>query len=309
MRRDVRQRVSYEKKRKKLAAILCLVASPVLLLAGTLLWGSGQYYWFSFLLLLLTMVPFFLRLERRRPRARELVLLAVFSALTVAISLLCTVTIPIKAGSALVIVAGIALGPEAGFLVGALSRFVLNFYQGQGAWTPWQMFAWGLLGFLAGLCFSGISLKKEEEGKALSILAPLAGLALAGVAAYLCYLFFPDGTSFVGWRLYVFGALGLGLGAVFLRKKLPIHKITLTLFSFCTIFVLYGGIMNLCSLVTLTSLSGGEEVSLSALKALYVSGAPYDCLHGASAAAFLFFFGERLIRALERIKIKYGFYR
>ncbi len=57
---------------------------------------------------------------------------------------------PLHAGTAMVVISGIALGPETGFFVGALARFVCNFFSGQGPWTPWQMFSWGLMGYLAG---------------------------------------------------------------------------------------------------------------------------------------------------------------
>ena len=36
-------------------------------------------------------------------------------------------------------------------MVGALAALVSNFFFGQGPWTPWQMYAWGLVGYGAGL--------------------------------------------------------------------------------------------------------------------------------------------------------------
>ena len=35
-------------------------------------------------------------------------------------------------------------------MVGALAALASNFFFGQGEWTPWQMYAWGLMGYLAG---------------------------------------------------------------------------------------------------------------------------------------------------------------
>jgi energy-coupling factor transport system substrate-specific component len=49
------------------------------------------------------------------------------------------------------VVAGVALGPRAGMAVGGLAAFVSNFYLGQGAYTPWQMLAWGACGLIGGL--------------------------------------------------------------------------------------------------------------------------------------------------------------
>ena len=63
---------------------------------------------------------------------------------------------------AIVIIAGIAFGPEAGFLVGAMSAFVSNFFFGQGPWTPWQMFALGVIGFIASVLVKKGMLKKSR---------------------------------------------------------------------------------------------------------------------------------------------------
>lgn len=36
-------------------------------------------------------------------------------------------------------------------MVGALAALVSNMFFGQGPWTPWQMYAWGLIGYLSGV--------------------------------------------------------------------------------------------------------------------------------------------------------------
>ena len=43
-----------------------------------------------------------------------------------------------------------AFGRQTGFVTGALTALSSNMFFGQGPWTPWQMFAWGLIGYLAG---------------------------------------------------------------------------------------------------------------------------------------------------------------
>ena len=63
-------------------------------------------------------------------------------------------------------------GSEAGFLTGALSAVISNFYFGQGPWTPFQMFSWGILGFIAGLLAA--PLKKSRI--ALTLYAVLSGV-------------------------------------------------------------------------------------------------------------------------------------
>jgi len=97
------------------------------------------------------MAPFFLRFEKRKVNSREIVLLAMLAAIA-AISRVPFVSIPsVQPTSFIVIMAGIVFGAEAGFLVGAVAAIVSNIFLGQGPWTPWQMFAWGMMGMSAGL--------------------------------------------------------------------------------------------------------------------------------------------------------------
>lgn len=113
--------------------------------------GGKSYYLTCVLMIGLMMVPFFLVFEKRKPQARELVILAVLSALAV-ISRVAFILIPsFKPMVGIIMISGIAFGPEAGFLVGAVSGFASNFIFGQGPWTPWQMFSFGMAGFLFGL--------------------------------------------------------------------------------------------------------------------------------------------------------------
>ena len=129
-----------------------LVLIPATLFLGTQLRGRWHYLT-STLVILEAMLPFFFSFESRRPQARELVIIAVMSALAVA----GRVAIPVpnfKAITGIVMIAGMAFGPQAGFMTGAISAFASNFFYAQGPWTPWQMLAYGMGGFLAGLFFS-----------------------------------------------------------------------------------------------------------------------------------------------------------
>ncbi|MFR5761416.1 MAG: ECF transporter S component [Oscillospiraceae bacterium] len=54
---------------------------------------------------------------------------------------------------AMTILAGVAFGGETGFLVGAMTMLVSNMLFSQGQWTPWQMFAMGIIGWLAGVLY------------------------------------------------------------------------------------------------------------------------------------------------------------
>ncbi len=306
---DMTLRQKIEQKRLKAAAVMMFAAIPVAMFLGYTFLPESWYMLISTAVLILTMVPFFMVFESRRPRAREIVLLAMMCALTVTAHIFFHIVFPVQIGTALIILAGISLGPEAGFLIGAMSRFVCNFYMGQGPWTPWQMFCWGLLGFLAGLAFNRDQIDALKSRHFKIIMGPVLAMAFALAAAWLSYLICPgeDGT-FWGWRLYVFGAAGLLVGVLLQRKRLPVDGLTLALFTFFTTFVIYGGIMNVSKLILSAGQPGGG-ISFEALRVLYITGAPYDLMHAGTAALCVFLFGNSMIRKLERIKIKYGIYK
>ena len=137
--------------RTRVCAALILLLIPLTLFLGLRYLGAANYYLISLLVLLEAMAPFFLVFEGRRPQPRELVLIAVLCALNVAGRAALFMLPEFKPVVALTILAGAAFGGETGFLVGALSMLASNVLFSQGPWTPFQMFAMGLIGFLAGV--------------------------------------------------------------------------------------------------------------------------------------------------------------
>lgn len=140
------------KKSNIVTLIIFFLLIPATLFLGAKIPGRS-YYITSTLMILELMVPFFMAFEGRKPQARELVVIAVMCA----IAIVARTAIPIphfKAIFAVIMLSGIAFGPEAGFMVGAVAAFASNFFYGQGAYTPWQMMAYGAGGMLAGFCFA-----------------------------------------------------------------------------------------------------------------------------------------------------------
>ena len=140
-------------KRTKVVLALCFLAIPLTLWLGLKLGGGRKYLVTSVLIVVETMIPFFVAFEGRKPQARELVILSVLSALAIGGRAVFFALPGFKPVAALVILSGVAFGSEAGFLVGAVTMLVSNVLFGQGPWTPWQMFAMGVLGLLAGILF------------------------------------------------------------------------------------------------------------------------------------------------------------
>ena len=96
-------------------------------------------------------IPFFLTFEKGKAGTRQMIAVAVMIAIAVVGRLIFAPLPGFKPVTAIVVIAALYLGGEAGFVTGALAALVSNFFFGQGPWTPFQMFTWGLIGLAAGL--------------------------------------------------------------------------------------------------------------------------------------------------------------
>ncbi|WP_313756988.1 ECF transporter S component [Tissierella sp.] len=234
---------SLEKKhlnrRTIVSAIMILIVIPATIFLGIYFLNDRRYYFISLLIIIYTMVPFIMIFEKREPQARELVIIAVLTAIAVAGRGAFYMIPQFKPVVAIVIITGVSLGAESGFLVGALTGFVSNFFFGQGPWTPWQMFCFGIIGFLAGILFQKGIIKKT--------------------------------------------------------------RLSLCIYGGLSTFFIYGGIIDLGSLLIFTS-----NFSWKALLATYISGFWFNIVHAIATVFFLFFISQPMIEKLDRVKIKYG---
>ncbi len=226
-------------KRTLLATVFILIIIPVTILYGVVFLNDRKYYFISMLIIIYTTIPFVMVFENRKPQARELIIISVLAAIAVAGRAVFFMLPQFKPVVAIVIIAGVCFGAESGFLVGAITGFVSNFFFGQGPWTPWQMFCFGIIGFLSGILFKRGILKRTKLS--------------------LC----------------VFGGLAT--------------------------FFIYGGIINIGSLMIFTS-----KFSWKALLASYISAFWFDMVHAIATVFFLYSFSQPMIEKLDRIKIKYG---
>lgn len=144
------------------SAISVFLLIPLTLFWGTAFLGDRKYAITSFLILMEAILPFFILFEGRRPKARELVTIAVLCAISIAGRAVFFMLPQFKPMLAMAIISGAALGSETGFLVGAVSMLASNVMFSQGPWTPWQMFGMGIIGFIAGVLVKCRILKKKR---------------------------------------------------------------------------------------------------------------------------------------------------
>ncbi len=158
--------------------LMILIAVPLTVLFGVYFLDDRKYYFISLLIILETMLSFYTIFENRKPQARELVVISVLCGIAVASRAAFFMLPHFKPVTAVIIIAGICFGGETGFLVGAVTGFVSNFFFGQGPWTPWQMFALGIIGFLSGVIFKKGLLQKSR--KVLCVFGFLATFLIYG---------------------------------------------------------------------------------------------------------------------------------
>lgn len=182
---------------KWLTAFLLFVLAPLTIWAGVFFLDDRKYYFISFLLIVYAILPFFVAFEKRKPQAAELLLVAVLTAIAVAGRAAFFMLPQMKPVVAIVIIAGLCFGREIGFLTGSLTAFISNFFFGQGPFVPWQMFAIGLIGFLAGVLAEKGVLKKT--GRSAACFGGLSVFFLYGAIMDLCSVFM--WTDQISWEL------------------------------------------------------------------------------------------------------------
>jgi len=126
-----------------------VLAVAVLLMMVIL--ASQNYLLFSFGFLVLTLGVYFWRFERSQHNSREVVFIAIICALAVVGRIIFAALPAVKPELFILIMGAMVSGPETGFLMGTIIALTSNMYFGQGVWTPWQMFALGIIGLVSGL--------------------------------------------------------------------------------------------------------------------------------------------------------------
>lgn len=141
--------------------IIILIAVPAVIAGGFVFFKDRQYAFIAMAVAVLSSLPVFLRFENRKDiGTQHLLVLAVMTSISVMGRFVFAFLPYIKPVTAVTVITGLWFGPEIGFMTGSFSALISNFYFGQGPWTPFQMFAWGITGLIAG--FLSGHLKKSR---------------------------------------------------------------------------------------------------------------------------------------------------
>ena len=190
--------------------MLALIFCAALLIYSLLVLEGREYYYVSLAIMLAGVILFVLGFENRRPSVAELTIIAVMCSIGVASRASFFFFPQIKPLAAVVIITGISLGAESGFITGAVSAFVSNFYFGQGSWTPFQMFALGVVGFFAGIVFRKVPVNRFS----ISVYGLLSVVVIYGGIVDINTLFYSMGENTWNSILWVYGT-GLPMNLMF----------------------------------------------------------------------------------------------
>lgn len=141
---------------KRVLTFICVFAGLLGIIVWMLLSKERNYLLISLAVLFLSMLPFFASFEKSKPTARELALISSIISIAVVSRAIFYLIPQVKPIAAVVIIGSVCLGARSGYMIGAFSAFVSNFIFGQGAHTPFQMVALGLVGFISSLIFNRV---------------------------------------------------------------------------------------------------------------------------------------------------------
>lgn len=222
----------------------------------------------SLVVVLASLAVFFASYERSRPRLRDVMPTVVLAALAAAGRILFAPIPDFKPVSAIAIIAGVTFGRKSGFMVGALVALASNFFFGQGPWTPWQMYAWGMVGYGAGL------LAKLPAPCSAAGRAEEGGTEPSGSSA-------PPASH---------------------ANLVDRHPAVVYAYGFLSCLG-YGFILNAWSIL---SFFHAQSAGWAGILAVYAAALPFDVLHGVATVVFLLALYAPWRRKLARVRRKFG---
>ena len=103
----------------------------------------------SVILVALVIGAFFFEFEGSNIGSKEIAIIGILSTVSAVVRIPFAALPSVQPCTYLIICAGYVFGPLAGFMIGAMTALVSNLFLGQGPWTIYQMFAWGMAGVSA----------------------------------------------------------------------------------------------------------------------------------------------------------------
>ncbi|WP_127849238.1 ECF transporter S component [Lacticaseibacillus hulanensis] len=129
------------------------------------------------------------------------------------------------------------------------------------------------------------------------------GFLVGAMSALTSNIFFTQG-PWTPWQMLGFGCVGWLAGTLAWAHLLRPNRISMCIFGFFSVIIVYGGILNPASIIMY-----GGVITKTALIAIYASGFPMDLVHAGATVLFLAVLGMPMLRKLARLQDKYGIFK
>lgn len=147
------------------------------------------YSGLTLIIAVLACVLFVRTFDKRSTNIRKIVIIAVMTSLSVMGRFVFAVIPGFKPVTAIIVITSMYFGSESGFLCGVFTAVISNIYFGQGPWTPFQMLAFGGIGFVAGK----LSGKLKKNTTILILYGIFAGIVYSMVMDVWTVLWYNQG--------------------------------------------------------------------------------------------------------------------
>ncbi len=135
---------------------------------------------------------------------------------------------------------------------------------------------------LSGICFGGET-----------------GFLCGAISAFLYNIYFGQG-PWTLWQMLSMGVLGALAGLLTSCGIVKKNKLSLSVFGFLAVLVVYGLIMNTSGVI-----SFNDHPTADMFAAAYIGGLPFDLVHAAGTAFFMWFISDTVMEKADRIILKY----
>lgn len=136
-------------KKIMILELVLLIFTPAFLFVQAFI-NNKQATLPTLIVVVITIFVFIMGYEKRNTSIVDTTCVVVMSVLAALLRLISPIPHAIFTTS-VIIISAISFGESSGFVTGALAGLISNLFQGFGPWTPWQIYAWGIIGYIAGL--------------------------------------------------------------------------------------------------------------------------------------------------------------
>ena len=126
------------------------------------------------------------------------------------------------------------------------------------------------------------------------------GFVTGALSVFISTFAFGQG-MFTPFQMLAMGLCGFFAGLIFSRRR---SAVALCIYGFFSVVVLYGGIMNISSVLIYQS-----NVTVGHILSYIASGLPFDLIHGTATVVFLLLGGTQILEKCERAKVKFGLFQ